>query len=98
MSGNAIDWYFRIKPNCCISCKAWICKHVGSVAGGSFLGAFFYIPGLIINICCNGMDCCCLDFPRPDAYPYLYMTGASYCPSVRQSQYLCSRSKICRGN
>lgn len=93
-----MDWYFRKNPNFCVSFKAWICKHVGSVAGGSFLGAFFYIPCLIIDICCNGMDCGCLDFPRSDAYPYLYMTGASYCPSVRQCQYLCSRSKICRGN
>lgn len=98
VSGNAVDWYFRKNPNFCVSFKAWLCKHAGSVAGGSFLGAFFYIPYLIIDICCNGMDCGCLDFPRSDAYPYLYMTGASYCPSVRQCQYLCSRSKICRGN
>lgn len=25
------------------------------------------------------------------------MTSTTYCPSVRQVQYLCNRSKICRG-
>ena len=98
VSGNAVDWYFQQPVKCFESMKAWICKHAGSVAGGSFLGAFLYIPMLIIDLFCNGFDCCCLDFPRSDAYSYLYMTGTSYCPSVRQSQYLCQRSKICRGN
>jgi hypothetical protein len=26
------------------------------------------------------------------------MTSTSYCPAVRQVQYLCKRSRICRGN
>lgn len=26
------------------------------------------------------------------------MTGISYCPAVRQVQYLCNRSRICRDN
>ena len=26
------------------------------------------------------------------------MTGTSFCPAVRQVQYICTRSKICQGN
>lgn len=56
---------------------------------------------MFINLCCNNTDslCCNLfDLPREDSYPYVYMTSTSYCPSVRQVQYLCKRSRICRGN
>ena len=55
----------------------------------------------MVDLCCNNKDVCCcncLDLPRSDAYAYLYMTSATYCPSVRQSQYLCKRSRICKGN
>ena len=81
--------------------KALFTKHFGSVAGGSFLNAFLFIPNLFIDLCCNHVDkfCCnCLDLPRGDAYPYIYLTSVSYCPAVRQVQYLCKRSRICRGN
>jgi hypothetical protein len=81
--------------------KAFFLKHFGSVAGGSFLTAFLYIPNLFIDLCCNNKNallCNCLDLPRNDAYPYIFMTGTSFCPAVRQVQYICTRSKICQGN
>ena len=65
------------------------------------MNAFLFIPNIFIDLCCNNSNfiCCnCLDLPRGDAYPYIYMTSTSYCPSVRQVQYLCSRSRICKGN
>lgn len=95
-----MDWYFGQKVNCCQPFKALICKHFGSVAGGSFFSAFFFFPNLFIDLCCNSSNnfCCnCLDLPRADAYAYIYMTGITYCPAVRQAQYLCKRSRICRG-
>ena len=101
VSGVAIQWYFRKEVNCCYPLSALFTKHFGSIAGGSFINAFLYIPNLFVNLFCNNKDnfCCnCLDLPREDAYPYIYMTSTSYCPSVRQVQYLCNRSRICRGN
>lgn len=100
VSGCAIQWYFKKDFNCCYPLKALFTKHFGSVAGGSFLNAFFFIPNLFIDLGCNNTNkfCCnCLDLPRGDAYPYIYMTSSTYCPAVRQVQYLCSRSRICRG-
>lgn len=101
MSGCAIQWYFNKPVQCFYPFKAFITKHFGSVAGGSFLNAFLYIPNIFIDLCCNNMDnmlCNCLDLPRNDAYPYIYMTSTTYCPAVRQVQYLCKRSRICKGN
>ncbi len=101
VSGLAIQWYFRKQFNCYYPLKALFLKHFGSVAGGSFLTAFLYIPNLFIDLCCNNKNallCNCLDLPRKDAYPYIYMTGTSFCPAVRQVQYVCTRSKICQGN
>lgn len=98
ISANAVDYYFQKEVGCCSAFKALICKHFGSVAGGSFLSGFLYFPSLIVDICCNSQDCLCCGFPRMDVYPYIYMTSTSYCPSARQVQYLCRRSRICRGN
>lgn len=81
--------------------KALFTKHFGSVVGGAFVNAFLFIPNLFIGLCCHDINflCCnCCDLPRGDAYPYIYLTGISYCPAVRQVQYLCKRSRICRGN
>ena len=75
--------------------KSLICKHFGSVVGGSLLSGFFYIPDLIVNLCCSDVDCClcnCFDILRGDSYPYIYLTGSSYCNAARQCQYLCERS------
>lgn len=85
----------------CYPLKALFAKHFGSVAGGSFLRAFMFLPNFFIDLFCNNRDSCCcncFDLPRGDAYPYIYLTSNSYCPSVRQAQYLCKRSDICRGN
>jgi hypothetical protein len=71
----------------------------GSVAGGSFINGFFYFPSLIINLICPRIDfflCNIFDLVRSDSYSYIGLTGNSYCPSVRQCQYLCYRSNICR--
>lgn len=48
VSGNAVEWYFRnqdnnYKSHCCNSFTRLLCKNWGSVAGGSFLNAFFII-------------------------------------------------------
>ena len=101
VSGVAVQWYFRKDIQLCYPLKAFITKHFGSVAGGSFLRSFMFIPHFFVDLFCNHKDACCCnccDLPRGDAYPYLYMTSASYCPSVRQAQYLCKRSDISRGN
>lgn len=101
VSGVAVQWYFRKDIQLCYPLKAFITKHFGSVAGGSFLRSFMFIPHFFVDLFCNHRDACCCnccDLPRGDAYPYLYMTSTSYCPSVRQAQYLCKRSDICRGN
>lgn len=83
----------------CYPIKRLFTKNLGSVVGGSFLTAFFYIPELIISFLTPGKDCCFCNFfdmARSDAYAYIYLTGNSYCPSSRQTQYLCLRSRICR--
>lgn len=46
VSGNAVEWYFKPAVNASHCCKPFsrlLCKHWGSVAGGSFLNAFFKI-------------------------------------------------------
>jgi hypothetical protein len=76
-------------------------KNIGSIASGSLLSGLFYIPSLIISFLCPEVDCCffnLFDLTRTDAYSYIYLTGNSYCPSSRQTRYLCQRSKICREN
>lgn len=101
VSGVAVQWYFKKDLQVCYPIKAFITKHFGSVAGGSFLRSFMFIPHFFVDLFCNHKNACCCnccDLPRGDAYPYIYMTSASYCPSVRQVQYLCKRSDICRGN
>ena len=75
--------------------KRLCAKNLGSVVGGSFLNAFLYIPGLIVNLFCDDVDFCfcnLFDMTRGDAYAYIYLTGTSYCNSCRQCQYLCYRS------
>ena len=68
---------------------------------GAILGAFFYIPDMIVNNLWNDVDCCLcnlFNLVRGDAYAYTYLTGSGYCNSVRQCQYLCDRSKVCEGH
>lgn len=101
VSGIGSEWYFHKLGMCCYPLKRLFCKNLGSVAGGSFLTAFFYLPGLVVSFLAERVDSCvcnCLDLARGDAYTYIYLTGNSYCPSVRQVQYLCARSRICREN
>lgn len=50
VSGNAVDWYWYrpTQTSCYAPYQRLVCKHWGSVVGGSFLGAFFQIPTLIV--------------------------------------------------
>lgn len=55
VSGNAIEWYFRnennnFKSHCCHPFSRLLCKNWGSVAGGSFLNAFFNLFDLVSDI------------------------------------------------
>lgn len=61
VSGNATDWYWY-RPqntNCYASYQRLVCKHWGSVVGGSFLNSFFTIPKYLIElIVCHPQACC----------------------------------------
>ncbi len=68
MSGGSTDWYWNRPANtsCYAPYQRLICKHWGSVAGGSFLNAFFTIPTLIMELlvchpqaCCTGLGTTC---------------------------------------
>lgn len=86
---------------CCYPLKRLMTKNLGSVASGSLILGLFYLPSLIISFLCPQVNCCCCnicDLTRTDVYSYIYLTGNSYCPSSRQTSYLCQRSKICRQN
>jgi hypothetical protein len=54
VSGNAVEWYFNFREKRPSECSRpflrLITKNFGSVAGGSFLNAFFNIFGLIYDI------------------------------------------------
>lgn len=41
VSGNAVDWYWKGKNNTFAPLMRLMCRHWGSVVGGSFLNAFF---------------------------------------------------------
>jgi len=68
VSGAATDWYWN-RPqntNCYNPYQRLLCKHWGSVVGGSFLNAFFGLPRAIIELfichpqaCCPGIGSCC---------------------------------------
>lgn len=52
VSGNSVEWYFRNEAHtndthCCRPFTRLLCKNWGSVAGGSFLNAFFNLFDLI---------------------------------------------------
>ena len=53
ISGNAVEWYFNYNNNQPTSCgrpfNRLLCKNWGSVAGGSFVNAFFNLFGIIID-------------------------------------------------
>lgn len=101
MSGIACEWYFHKLGMLCYPLRRLVCKNIGSVIGGSLLTGFFYLPALVISFLAPDMDCavCNLfDLARSDVYSYIYLTGNSYCPSSRQTQYLCRRSRTCREN
>ena len=81
--------------------KLLVYKNFGSVISGSLLTAFFYIPSLIVSFFFSEVDCCLCNFfdiLRGDIYPYIYLTGSTYCNSARQCQYLCERSDLCNGS
>ena len=87
-----------------------ICKHLGSVIGGSFIIAFFTFfdfifdffkpdPNSDINSCypkCYNFVCShsIFDLVRTDALAYINLTGNPYCNSARYCEYLCKRSAI----
>ncbi len=101
VSGCACQWYIGKDYSCCQPLKWALLKNFGSIVGGSFINGFLYLPSLVVNLFCSELDICCcncLDLPRFDVYSYIYLTGNSYCPSVRQCQYLCKRSEIARTN
>lgn len=61
VSGAASDWYWMRpqKTGCYNPYQRFLCKHWGSVVGGSFLNAFFEIPTLLIElIVCHPQTCC----------------------------------------
>lgn len=61
VSGNACDYYWREpgKSTCFSSYSRLLCRHWGSVVGGSFLNAFFQIPTLIVQLLtCHPTACC----------------------------------------
>lgn len=68
VSGGAADWYWN-RPNktsCYAPYQRLLCKHWGSVVGGSFLNAFLTIPRLIVELfvchpqtCCSGLGTTC---------------------------------------
>lgn len=65
------------------------------------MSGFFYYLSLIVDLFFPKIDFCFCNFfdlIRTEAYSYIYLTGNSYCPSVRQVQYLCARSRVCREN
>ena len=68
VSGNSTDWYWN-RPNktsCYAPYQRLLCKHWGSVVGGSFLNAFLTVPRLIVELfvchpqtCCSGLGTTC---------------------------------------
>jgi hypothetical protein len=101
VSGIADEWYFHKLHMLCYPLKRLLTKNLGSVAGGSLFSGLFYIPSLVISLLAPETDCTACNFfdlTRSDVYAYIYLTGNSYCPSSRQMQYLCLRSRICRQN
>ncbi len=104
ISSTAAEEFFKLKgekTECFEYQKKCLRFNFGSVAGGSFINGFFYFPSLLVNLFCSRVNfaCCNLfDLVRTDAYSYIGLTGNSYCPSVRQTQYLCYRSNVCREN
>lgn len=61
MSGNACDYYWQDegKSRCFNSYSRLLCKHWGSVVGGSFLNAFFELPTLLVELfTCHPAACC----------------------------------------
>ena len=68
VSGAATDWYFNRpeKTGCYTPYQRLVCKHWGSVVGGSFLNAFFDLPTHLIELfvchpqaCCGKLGTCC---------------------------------------
>lgn len=54
VSGNSVEWYFRDENNqygshCCHPFSRMVKKNWGSVAGGSFLNAFFTLPDVFFD-------------------------------------------------
>ena len=99
ISGIADEWYFHKMHLFCYPLKRLFTKNFGSVVGGSLLSGLFYIPSLLVSFLAPQIDstvCNFFDLPRSDVYAYIYLTGNSYCPSSRQAQYLCLRSRICK--
>ena len=100
-SGLACEWYFERDISWYTPIKRYFCKNVGSVASGSFLSCLFFIPSMLISLFFPNTDCCCCNFfdlAREDAYSWVYLTGNSFCPSSRQTQYISKRSSICCEN
>jgi len=49
VSGEAVHWYFGKNQIFCDPFKYLLCKHLGSVIGGSFVVAFFTIFDFIFD-------------------------------------------------
>lgn len=61
MSGNAVDWYWYrpAKISCYVPYQRLVCKHWGSVVGGSFLNIFLMFPTLLTELLvCHPQACC----------------------------------------
>lgn len=110
VSGEAVLWYYNKQETFCYPLKLMICKHFGSVIGGSFIIAFFTFFDFIFdflkpdessdpNSCYSKFfNCLCshsiFDLVRTDALAYINLTGNPYCNSARYCEYLCKRSLI----
>lgn len=56
MSGNAVSWYYDAKWNCVHPLKTLICRHFGSVIGGSFMTGFFTLGDYLFDLIKPGVS------------------------------------------
>jgi hypothetical protein len=50
ISGNVVSWYYGTGESCFQPFKVFLCKHFGSVVGGSFMTGFFTIGDILFDL------------------------------------------------
>ena len=107
VSNHSVNYYLKRDCGLCQIPATFklILLHFGSLVGGSFINAFFFIPDMIgdfVRICIPGEseNCCTklLDLVRSDAYSYIALTGNPFCNSAKYCEYLTNESMACDGN